>query len=166
MKSTAVAPATKSTLILKGTLSYDRQLKQHRICGKLNYKNDKGCSPLTFELSRNLTEDEPDSTSLPKDGEFSGSFESASWQKQNTVIHESGVKIKFTKIVDNDASNYEYKVMGAGTNQFRSFTIRGTAKPTQTHDDDGQYIEFNYVNNTVLQWRRHLQLRICQNWII
>jgi hypothetical protein len=48
------------------------------------------------------------------------------------------VKSKFIKIVGNDASNNEYKVEGVGTNQFGVFTIHGTAKPTQTHDDDGQ----------------------------
>jgi hypothetical protein len=81
---------------------------------------------------------------LPKDGEFHGSFSLAYYhttskgkqKERSKVIPESGVKIKFSKI---DDSNNEYKVDGTGVNQFGIFHINGTAKPTPTHEDDGQY---------------------------
>jgi hypothetical protein len=111
-----------------------------------NYENSNTFPPQKFELLRNLTDDETDTDlmTLPKDGEFHGSFSLAYYhttskgkqKERSKVIPESGVKIKFSKI---DDSNNEYKVDGTGVNQFGIFHINGTAKPTPTHEDDGQY---------------------------
>jgi hypothetical protein len=144
-----VSPAVPSLPVLRGTLSYNSEPRQHLIRGMWNYENSNTLPSQKFELLRNLRDDETDTdlTTLPKDGEFHGSFSLAyhttckgKQKERSKVVSESGVKIKFTKIED---SNNEYKVDGTGVNEFGTFCIDGTAKPITTHDDDGQYtIEF------------------------
>jgi hypothetical protein len=155
----AAAPATTSAAttatsssppppVLRGTLSYNAEPRQHLIRGMWNYENSNAFPAQKFELLRNLRDDETDGTTLPKDGEFHGSFSLAYYhttskgkqKERSRVIAESGVKIKFTKI-DNGSSDSkngsEYKVDGTGINQFGIFHINGTAKPTP--HGDGQY---------------------------
>ena len=128
--------------VLRGTLSYNAEPRQHLIRGMWNYENSHTFPAQKFELLRNLRDDETDGTVLPKDGEFHGSFSLAYYhttskgkqKERSKVIPESGVMIKFTKI---DNSDGEYKVDGTGNNQFGIFHINGTAKPTP--HDDGQY---------------------------
>uniref|UniRef100_A0A7S4AEH9 Bromo domain-containing protein n=1 Tax=Pseudo-nitzschia australis TaxID=44445 RepID=A0A7S4AEH9_9STRA len=149
---TASASASTSTSppppVLRGTLSYNAEPRQHLIRGMWNYENSNAFPPQKFELVRNLTNDEADGAEvLPKDGEFHGSFSLAYFhttskgkqKERSKVIAESGVKIKFTKIESssNDDDDYDYNVDGTGVNQFGIFHINGTAKPT-THGD-GQY---------------------------
>ena len=127
--------------VLRGTLSYNLELRRHLIRGMWNYENSNAFPPQRFELLRNLDPDE-DVAVLPKDGEFHGSFSLAYFhttskgkqKERSKVIPESGVNIKFTKIEGKDDS---YKVDGKGTNQFGIFHINGTATPSA--HDDGQY---------------------------
>mmetsp|Transcript_3187 Transcript_3187/g.8801 ORF Transcript_3187/g.8801 Transcript_3187/m.8801 type:complete len:1350 (+) Transcript_3187:236-4285(+) len=142
--SSAAAPSPPPP-VLRGTLSYNAEPRQHLIRGMWNYENSNA-APQKFDLQRNLRDDETDGSILPKDGEFHGSFSlayittsSKGKQKERyKVIAESGVKIKFTKI-EGSASEYgsDYKVDGTGVNQFGIFHINGIAKPS-THGD-GQY---------------------------
>ena len=154
--TTASSTATASTKtpaaaappppVLRGTLSYNAEPRQHLIRGMWNYENSNAFPPQKFELFRNLRDDEIDGTTLPKDGEFHGSFSLAYYhttskgkqKERSKVIAESGVKIKFTKIEGSASENgSEYKVDGTGVNQFGIFHINGTAKPTP--HGDGQY---------------------------
>jgi hypothetical protein len=140
------AAAAPPPPVLRGTLSYNAEPRQHLIRGMWNYENSNAFPAQKFELLRNLRDDETDGTTLPKDGEFHGSFSLAYYhttskgkqKERSKVIAESGVKIKFTKIEDSDSENgSEYKVDGTGVNQFGIFHINGTAKPTP--HGDGQY---------------------------
>jgi len=148
------APATTATSssppppVLRGTLSYNAEPRQHLIRGMWNYENSNAFPAQKFELLRNLCDDETDGATLPKDGEFHGSFSLAYYhttskgkqKERSRVIAESGVKIKFTKIEDGSSDSEigsEYKVDGTGVNQFGIFHINGTAKPTP--HGDGQY---------------------------
>lgn len=149
--STKTAPAAAPAAsppppVLRGTLSYNAEPRQHLIRGMWNYENSNAFPPQKFELLRNLRDDEEDGTTLPKDGEFHGSFSLAYYhttskgkqKERSKVIAESGVKIKFTKIEGSTSENgSEYKVDGTGFNQFGMFHINGTAKPTP--HGDGQY---------------------------
>ncbi len=148
----APAPAAAATTasppppVLRGTLSYNAEPRQHLIRGMWNYENSNAFPAQKFELLRNLRDDETDGTTLPKDGEFHGSFSLAYYhttskgkqKERSKVIAESGVKIKFTKIEGSESEHgSEYKVDGTGVNQFGIFHINGTAKPTP--HGDGQY---------------------------
>ena len=141
----AAAAASPPPPVLRGTLSYNADPRQHLIRGMWNYENSNA-SAQKFELLRNLRDDEIDGTFLPVDGEFHGSFSlsyftttSKGKQKERSkVIAESGVKIKFTKIEGSESENgSDYKVDGTGVNQFGIFHINGTAKPSP--HGDGQY---------------------------
>lgn len=141
----AAAAASPPPPVLRGTLSYNADPRQHLIRGMWNYENSNA-SAQKFELLRNLRDDEIDGTILPVDGEFHGSFSlsyytttSKGKQKERSkVIAESGVKIKFTKIEGSESENgSDYKVDGTGVNQFGIFHINGTAKPSP--HGDGQY---------------------------
>jgi len=152
-KETTVAPVAASSNppppVLRGTLSYNAEPRQHLIRGMWNYENSNTFPPQKFELLRNLMDDETDVKVLPKDGEFHGSFclvyyhtTSKGKQKERSkVVPESCVKIKFTKIQNTNANanddDDKYKVDGTGVNQFGIFHINGTAKPTP--HNDGQY---------------------------
>ena len=117
--------------VLKGTLSYNIDLRRHLIRGMWNYENSNALPPQRFELLRTLEPDE-DPTVLPTDGEFHGSFSLAYFhttskgrqKERSKVIPESGVRIKFTKVEDEPGS---FLVDGKGTNQFGIFHINGTA---------------------------------------
>eukprot|EP00934_Nitzschia_sp_Nitz4_P004415 Nitzschia sp. Nitz4//scaffold9_size221794//189005//193052//NITZ4_001378-RA/size221794-snap-gene-0.194-mRNA-1//-1//CDS//3329561097//4405//frame0 len=136
------ASASPPPPVLKGTLSYNVELRRHLIRGMWNYESSSAFRPQRFELLRNLDPTE-DPKELPKDGEFHGSFSLAYFhttskgkqKERSKVIPESGVNIKFTKVED-DAQG-TYKVDGTGTNQFGIFHINGTATPSP--HDDGQY---------------------------
>lgn len=139
------AAASPPPPVLRGTLSYNAEPRQHLIRGMWNYENSNAAAQ-KFELLRNLRDDEIDGTILPVDGEFHGSFSlsyfsttSKGKQKERSkVIAESGVKIKFTKIDGSESENgSDYKVDGTGVNQFGIFHINGTAKPSP--HGDGQY---------------------------
>ena len=138
-KAPAAAPPPP---VLKGTLSYNIELRRHLIRGMWNYENSNALPPQRFELLRNL-EPHEDPTVLPKDGEFHGSFSLAYFhttskgrqKERSKVIPESGVRIKFTKIEEEIGG---YKVDGTGTNQFGIFHINGTATPSP-HDDDPSF---------------------------
>jgi hypothetical protein len=151
-KTAAAASATTSSSppppVLRGTLSYNAEPRQHLIRGMWNYENSNAFPAQKFELLRNLRDDETDGTTLPKDGEFHGSFSLAYYhttskgkrKERSKVIAESSVKIKFTKIegtFSDSEDGSEYKVDGTGVNQFGIFHINGTAKPTP--HGDGQY---------------------------
>jgi Bromodomain extra-terminal - transcription regulation/Bromodomain len=126
--------------VLRGTLSYNMELRRHLIRGMWNYENSSTFPPQRFELLRNLEPNE-DPTVLPIDGEFHGSFSLAYFhttskgkqKERSKVIPESGVNIKFTKILGEE----KFKVDGTGTNQFGIFHINGDATPSP--HDDGQY---------------------------
>jgi len=146
----AAAPAATSSSppppVLRGTLSYNAEPRQHLIRGMWNYENSNAFPPQKFELTRHLRDDETDGSTLPKDGEFNGSFSLAYYhttskgkqKERSKVIAESGVKIKFTNIEGTSTENgSEYKVDGTGINQFGIFHINGTAKPSP--HGDGQY---------------------------
>jgi hypothetical protein len=136
---TKVPAASPPPPVLRGTLSYNIDLRRHLIRGMWNYENSHALPPQRFELLRNLDAGE-DPTVLPKDGEFHGSFSLAYFhttskgrqKERSKVIPESGVKIVFTKIENEPGS---FKVDGKGTNQFGIFHINGTATPSP-HDDD------------------------------
>mmetsp|Transcript_102719 Transcript_102719/g.153977 ORF Transcript_102719/g.153977 Transcript_102719/m.153977 type:complete len:1323 (+) Transcript_102719:42-4010(+) len=140
---TAKAPAAASPPppVLRGTLSYNIDLRRHLIRGMWNYENSNAFPPQRFELLRNLDPGE-DPTELPKDGEFHGSFSLAYFhttskgkqKERSKVIPESGVNIKFTKIEGEEGG---FKVDGKGLNQFGIFHINGTA--SLSPHDDGQY---------------------------
>jgi len=127
--------------VLRGTLSYNMELRRHLIRGMWNYENSNAFPPQRFELIRNLDPGE-DPTVLPKDGEFHGSFSLAYFhttskgkqKERSKVIPESGVNIKFTKI---EGEEGRFKVDGKGTNQFGIFHVNGDA--TLSPHDDGQY---------------------------
>jgi hypothetical protein len=122
--------------VLRGTLSYNTDLRRHLIRGMWNYENSNAFPPQRFELLRNLDPGE-DPTILPKDGEFHGSFSLAYFhttskgkqKERSKVIPESGVYIKFTPVVGEEGN---FKVDGKGTNQFGIFHINGHASPS-TH---------------------------------
>eukprot|EP00980_Cylindrotheca_fusiformis_P001518 scaffold346_cov116-Cylindrotheca_fusiformis.AAC.32 len=126
--------------VLKGTLSYNLELRRHLIRGMWNYENSSAFPHQRFELVRNLEPDE-NPKELPKDGEFHGSFSLAYFhttskgkrKERSKVIQEHGVNIKFTKIEGDTKGTL--KVDGKGTNQFGIFHINGTAEPSP-HDDD------------------------------
>ncbi|CAB9521708.1 Bromodomain-containing protein 2 [Seminavis robusta] len=142
---TAAAPPASSNPpppVLKGTLSYNLDLRRHMIRGMWNYENSNAFPPQRFELVRTLDKEE-DPKELPKDGEFHGSFSLAYFhttskgkqKERSKVITEHGVKITFTKI---EGVEDEFKVDGKGTNQFGIFHINGTAKPSM-HDGTPEY---------------------------
>ena len=141
--------------VLRGTLSYNLDLKRHVIRGMWNYENSTAFPPQRFELIRNLDKGE-DPMVLPKDGEFHGSFSLAYYhttskgkqKERSKVIPESGVNIKFTKI---DGKDDEYNVDGQGTNQFGVFNINGTAQPSPLAGDRTYDIELRkrYVPSQV-----------------
>lgn len=144
--SASAAPATPSAPappVLRGTLSYNIDMKRHVIRGMWNYENSTAFPPQRFELVRNMEKDE-DPKVLPKDGEFHGSFSLAYYhttskgkqKERSKVIPESGVNIKFTKIIGKEN---EYKVDGQGTNQFGVFNINGTAKPSPHEGSDKSF---------------------------
>lgn len=155
--SSASTPATSAPAppVLRGTLSYNLDLKRHVIRGMWNYENSTTFPPQRFELIRNLDKDE-DPKELPKDGEFHGSFSLAYFhttskgkqKERSKVIPESGVNIKFTKI---DGKDNEYNVDGQGTNQFGVFNIYGTAKPSPHAGEKSYDIELRkkYVPSQV-----------------
>jgi Bromodomain extra-terminal - transcription regulation/Bromodomain len=143
-KSNGAAPAAAAPNppppVLKGTLSYNLDLRRHLIRGMWNYENSgSNLAPQRFELLRTLEKDE-DPKELPKDGVFHGSFSLAYFhttskgkqKERSKVIPETGVKIVFTKIEGKDD---EYKVDGKGTNQFGIFHINGTATPSKYEGD-------------------------------
>ncbi|CAJ1938218.1 unnamed protein product [Cylindrotheca closterium] len=125
--------------VLKGTLSYNVELRRHLIRGMWNYENSSAFPHQRFELLRNLDQTE-DPKELPKDGEFHGSFSLAYFhttskgkqKERSKVITETGVNITFRKLEDDEGS---FKVDGRGTNQFGIFHINGTAKPSPHGDD-------------------------------
>jgi Bromodomain/Bromodomain extra-terminal - transcription regulation len=131
--------------VLKGTLSYNVDMRRHVIRGMWNYENSNALPAQRFELVRTLAAHE-DVKALPKDGEFHGSFSLAYFhttskgkqKERSKVIAESGVKIKFTRV--EDEAN-DYKVDGQGTNQFGIFNINGTAKKSSDPDDPTYSIE-------------------------
>jgi hypothetical protein len=139
--SGAPAAASPPPPVLRGTLSYNVELRRHLIRGMWNYENSNSFPPQRFELLRNL-EPAEDPTVLPKDGEFHGSFSLAYFhttskgkqKERSKVIPESGVNIKFTKL---EGEEEKYQVDGKGTNQFGIFHINGDATPSA--HDDGQY---------------------------
>ena len=136
----AAAAVTPPPPVLRGTLSYNMELRRHLIRGMWNYENSSTFPPQRFELLRNLEPDE-DPTVLPKDGEFHGSFSLAYFhttskgkqKERSKVIPESGVNIKFTKVPGEE----RFQVDGTGTNQFGIFHINGDATPSP--HDDGQF---------------------------
>ena len=138
----AAAAAAPPPPVLKGTLSYNMELRRHLIRGMWNYENSSAFPHQRFELLRNLDAGE-DPKEMPKDGEFHGSFSLAYFhttskgkqKERSKVIPEHGVKIKFTKIEGEEGN---FKMDGVGTNQFGIFHINGTAKPSP--HDDGQYM--------------------------
>ena len=107
----AGTPAAPPPPVLRGTLSYNLELRRHLIRGMWNYENSNAFPAQRFELLRNLDQDE-DPAVLPKDGEFFGSFSLAYFhttskgkqKERSKVIPESGVKIKFTKIEEEETS--------------------------------------------------------------
>ncbi|KAL3930095.1 MAG: hypothetical protein SGBAC_011915 [Bacillariaceae sp.] len=125
--------------VLKGTLSYNVELRRHLIRGMWNYENSSAFPHQRFELVRNLDLSE-DPKVLPKDGEFHGSFSLAYFhttskgkqKERSKVIQETGVNIIFKKLEDGEGT---FKVDGKGTNQFGIFHINGTAKPSPHGDD-------------------------------
>eukprot|EP00980_Cylindrotheca_fusiformis_P018783 scaffold6265_cov193-Cylindrotheca_fusiformis.AAC.3 len=132
-------PADASVLppppVLKGTLSYDLELRRHLIRGMWNYENSNLFPNQRFEYVRDLEPDE-NPKELPKDGEFHGFFSIAYFHpksERSKVIQEYGVNIKFTRIEGDTEGTL--KIDGKGTNQFGSFHINGTAEPSP-HDDD------------------------------
>jgi hypothetical protein len=135
------AAAAPPPPVLRGTLSYNFDLRRHLIRGMWNYENSNAFPPQRFELLRNLDPGE-DPAELPKDGEFHGSFSLAYFhttskgkqKERSKVIPESGVNIKFTKIEGEEGG---FKVDGKGVNQFGIFHINGTA--SLSPHDDGQY---------------------------
>jgi hypothetical protein len=126
--------------VLKGTLSYNVELRRHLIRGMWNYEHSSAFPHQRFELVRNLEPNE-NPKELPLDGEFHGSFSLAYFhttskgkqKERSKVIQEHGVNIKFTKTEDDEVGTF--KVDGRGTNQFGIFHINGTAQPSP-HDDD------------------------------
>ena len=136
----AAAASTPPPPVLRGTLSYNIEVRRHLIRGMWNYENSSTFPPQRFELIRNLEPDE-DPVVLPKDGEFHGSFSLAYFhttskgkqKERSKVIPESGVNIKFTKILGEE----RFQVDGTGTNQFGIFHINGDATPSP--HDDGQF---------------------------
>ena len=143
--STAAPPAASAAPpppVLRGTLSYNIDLRRHIIRGMWNYENSTAFPPQRFELVRSLDKEE-DPKVLPKDGEFHGSFSLAYFhttskgkqKERSIVIPESGVNIKFTEI---DGKENEYHADGQGTNQFGVFNINGTATPSR-HEGDATY---------------------------
>ena len=143
--SSGVPAAAPPPPVLKGTLSYNVDMKRHVIRGMWNYENSNAFPAQRFELVRTLATHE-DVKVLPKDGEFHGSFSLAYFhttskgkqKERSKVIAESGVKIKFTRVDDED---YDFKVDGQGTNQFGIFNINGTAKKSTDPDDPTYNIE-------------------------
>ncbi len=141
LDNSAAAGSSPPPPVLRGTLSYNMELRRHLIRGMWNYENSNALPPQRFELLRNLDPGE-DPTLLPKDGEFHGSFSLAYFhttskgkqKERSKVIPESGVNIKFTRIEGKEDS---FKVDGKGTNQFGIFHINGNATPSP--HDDGQY---------------------------
>ena len=137
----AAAAAAPAPPVLRGTLSYNVDMRKHLIRGMWNYENSNALPPQRFELVRAVDENE-DVKQLPKDGEFHGSFSLAYFhttskgkqKERSKVITESGVNIKFTKI---EGEEGRFNVDGKGTNQFGIFHINGTADPSP--HGDGQY---------------------------
>jgi len=149
-----VADAAPPPPVLRGTLSYNVELRRHVIRGMWNYENSN-LSPQRFELLRNLDKEE-DPRIIPKNGEFHGSFSLAYFhttskgkqKERSKVITEHGVNIVFNK-VDNAKDDggmpiEEYKVDGKGTNQFGTFHINGTAHPSP-HEGLGGATEYKIV---------------------
>lgn len=139
--SAPAASAPPPPPVLKGTLSFNLELKRHVIRGMWNYENSNALPAQRFELLRNLGPEE-DPKELPKDGEFHGSFSLAYFhttskgkrKERSKVIPESGVRIKFTKVEGKE----EFNVDGQGTNQFGIFNINGSATPSK-HEGDPTY---------------------------
>lgn len=139
----AAAAPSPPPPVLKGTLSYNVDLRRHVIRGMWNYENSSTFPPQRFELLRTLDKEE-DPKIMPKDGEFHGSFSLAYFhttskgkqKERSKVITEFGVNITFTKVEGGgEDGREEFKVDGKGTNQFGIFHINGTAHPSP-HDGD------------------------------
>jgi hypothetical protein len=142
--SSSAALANPAPPVMKGTLSYNVELRRHVIRGMWNYENSNDFPPQRFELLRNLTPEE-EITKLPTDGEFHGSFSLAYFhttskgkqKERSRVIPESGVDIKFSCV---DGNPGVYKVDGKGTNQFGVFHVNGTAKSSDHEGDSSMNI--------------------------
>ena len=153
--TTTAAAALPQPPVMKGTLCIDmvhEQQYRHLIRGMWNYENSTTFPPQRFELVRNLSPDE-DTTTLPVNGEFHGSFSLAYFhttskgkqKERSKIIQETGVQIQFIPVrttttmtngdnadsaENSDATTTtleEYNVEGTGTNQFGIFHIYGTA---------------------------------------
>ena len=132
------------TPLLKGTLSYNLELRRHVLRGMWNYENHSNAfHPQRFELIRNLSADET-VEEIPQNGEFHGSFSLTYMHKtskgkqreRSKVISESGVQITFTPTSSDTKKSFN--VHGEGTNQFGIFIIKGTATKS-THEGDPTY---------------------------
>ncbi len=132
------------TPLLKGTLSYNLELRRHVLRGMWDYENHSNAfHPQRFELIRNLGSDEK-VEELPQNGEFHGSFSltyihktsKGKQRERSKVISESGVQITFTPTSSDNKKSFN--VHGEGTNQFGIFIIQGTATKS-THEGDPTY---------------------------
>ena len=132
--------------MLQGTLSYNLETRRHILRGMWSYEasnNQPVPPPQRFELLRTLSPSE-DIRVLPLDGEFHGSFSivqlyttsKGKTKERAQVISESGVKLSFDKVDDDDTV---YNVKGKGTNNFGTFTLMGTATEEDIPDMDKTY---------------------------
>ena len=120
--------------ILTGTLAYsDRDnLRRHIIRGNWKYESSHAVPPQRFELLRTIPPEE-ELKELPKDGEFSGSFNvqhaiktsKGKIKMKNRAVPESGVKLTFKPKEDGDDT--VFSVNGTGTNEYGVFELFGTA---------------------------------------
>ena len=120
--------------ILTGTLAYsDRDnLRRHIIRGNWKYESSHAVPPQRFELLRTIPPEE-ELKELPKDGEFSGSFNvqqaiktfKGKIKMKNRAVPESRVKLTFKRKEDDDDT--VFSVNGTGTNEYGVFELFGTA---------------------------------------
>lgn len=147
------APTKPPIPLLKGSLTYSVDQSRHAIRGYWHYENAEGAPKQRFEYLRNLPEGE-DVTKLPVDGEYHGSFNivhvhvnnKGKRKERNSMILETGVKIKFSKKEDK-----LYDVKGEGRNDYGTFEIYGTATKVE-YEGDLSYdivLRKNYLTTAV-----------------
>jgi len=140
----APAAAAAPLPVMKGTLSYEKELHRHLIRGMWNYEGSSELAPQRFELVRTLSPTDKLEV-LPQDGVFHGSFSLAYMhvtskgkkKERSKVIQETGVQMHFKPIEGKDR---EFAVDGKGTNQFGVFHINGTATPSKVAGDPTLHI--------------------------
>jgi len=135
----------ESLPLLVGTLAYsDRDnLRRHIIRGNWKYENSHASPPQRFELIRTIPHDE-ELKELPKDGEFSGSFNvqlavktsKGKIKMKNRAVPESGVKLTFK---EKDEEEGTYAVKGTGTNEYGVFELIGSATKNTGVEGDPTY---------------------------